>query len=75
LSKFRLNWRHAITKGIHTVFAIVLALLGLGLMVGGIITDRNGAIVIGLCVAAAGTQQWIAVKKQSKQGGKQSQDS
>jgi len=62
------------TKEIRTILAAVVALLGLGLIVGGIIADKNGAVVVGLCVAAAASQQWIAMRKQTKQGDKYSQD-
>ena len=54
------------------MLAAVAGLLGIGLMVGGIFTDKNGAVVVGLIVAAAATQQWIALRKQTKQGDKQS---
>lgn len=47
---------------------ILLVLIGLGLMVGGIITGKHGATVIGLIVAAVSIQQWIQWnKKEIKQ--------
>lgn len=45
---------------------IVLVLLGLSLMVGGIIGDKNGAVVVGICVAAAAALQWIVISKQAR---------
>lgn len=35
---------------------MILLLIGLGLMIGGIITGKHGATVIGLIVAAASVQ-------------------
>ena len=54
------------TKEIRTILVVVLVLLGLGLMVGGIILDKNGAVVVGLCVAAAAAQQWMAIRKRTR---------
>lgn len=62
------------TKTTRTVLTIIVVLLGVGLMVGGIITRKNGAVVIGLIVAAVATQQWIAIGRQRGDGGKPSQD-
>jgi hypothetical protein len=53
------------TKEVRMILATVLVLLGLGLMVGGIVTERNGAVVVGLCVAVAATYQWAVMKKRS----------
>lgn len=55
------------TKEIRIILVVVLVLLGLGLMVGGIIGDKNGAVVVGICVAAAAALQWIAISKQARQ--------
>ena len=55
-------------KGIRTILVAVLVLLGSGLIVGGIITDKSGAIVVGLCVASVATQQLIVMRNQTKQG-------
>jgi preprotein translocase subunit SecF len=52
------------TRSIRTVLTTIVVLLGVGLMVGGIITRKNGAVVVGLIVAAVATQQWIAMKRQ-----------
>jgi hypothetical protein len=38
--------------------------LGLGLIVGGIVTGKHGAVVIGLIVAAVNFQQWLKWNKQ-----------
>jgi hypothetical protein len=46
---------------------ILLVMIGLGLMVGGIITGKHGATVIGLIVAAVSVQQWIQWNKKEKQ--------
>lgn len=42
----------------HFVHGLVFV-LGLALMVGGITTDKNGAVVIGLIVAAASLGVWL----------------
>jgi len=38
---------------------ILIFVIGLGLMVGGIITGKHGAVVIGLIVAAVNFHQWL----------------
>lgn len=58
------------SKETHTILAAALTLLGLVLEVGGIIADKNGAVVIGLCVAGGAAQQWIAARKQVREGAK-----
>jgi type IV secretory pathway VirB2 component (pilin) len=58
------------TKEIRTVLVVVLVLLGLGLMVGGVIVDKNGAVVVGICVAAVAAQQWIVIRKRTGQDDK-----
>lgn len=54
------------TQEIPAILAAIVVLLGLGLMVGGIITGKNGAVVVGLCVAAVAAQRWIAMRKQRR---------
>lgn len=56
----------AMTNKIRTILSAVTALLGIVLIVGGIITDKNGAVVVGICVAAIATQQLIIGRKQAK---------
>jgi hypothetical protein len=46
------------TSASSIVFVLVLV-LGLVLMVGGIIAEKHGAVVIGLIVAAASVQQLL----------------
>jgi hypothetical protein len=46
---------------------ILLVVIGLGLMVGGIITGKHGATVIGLIVSAVSVQQWIQWNNKEKQ--------
>ena len=60
----------AMTNRIRTILSAVTVLLGIILMVGGIITDKNGAVVVGLIVSAVAVQQWITSRKQSNQGDK-----
>jgi len=58
----------AMTNRIRTILSAVTVLLGIVLMVGGIITDKNGAVVVGLIVSAVSVQQWIASRKHTSQG-------
>jgi|GEM_PF-1516258 len=53
---------------IRTVLAVITTVVGIALMVGGIVTGKHGATVVGLCVAAVATQQLIATRKQSHNG-------
>ena len=46
---------------------ILLVVIGLGLMIGGIMTGKHGATVIGLIVAAVSVQQWMQWNKKEKQ--------
>jgi len=62
------------TKAIRTVLTSIVVLLGVGLMVGGIIIRKNGAVVVGFIVAAVATQQWIAIRRQRGEGDKPFQD-
>jgi len=45
----------------------LILVVGLVLMIGGIITGKNGATVVGLIVAAVNVQQWIHWNKKEKQ--------
>ncbi|MFZ5430714.1 MAG: hypothetical protein ACOZDD_10815 [Bacteroidota bacterium] len=45
------NWRYAI-------HAFLMA-IGLGLIIGGIITGTSGAVVIGIIVSGINAQQWV----------------
>lgn len=46
---------------------ILLVVIGLVLMIGGIMTGKHGASVIGLIVAAMSVQQWMQWNKKEKQ--------
>ena len=48
---------------VHTIVLVS----GLGLMIGGIMTGKHGATVIGLIVAAVSVQQWIHWNKKENQ--------
>lgn len=51
----------------HFIHGLILA-CGLILMIGGIITGKHGATVVGLIVAAVNVQQWIQwYKKEGKE--------
>lgn len=53
-------------KLIRQIVYIMVLLIGLGLMIGGIITGKHGATVIGLIVSAVSIQQWIQWNKKEK---------
>ena len=53
----------AMTNRFRTVLSSVTVFLGIILMVGGIITNKNGAVVVGLIVSAVSVQQLIASRK------------
>jgi hypothetical protein len=53
------------SREMRMVLSAVVALMGLGLMVGGIIADKNGAVVGGMIVAGVAAQQFIAARKKS----------
>jgi hypothetical protein len=46
----------------HFIHGLILA-CGLILMIGGIVTGKHGATVVGLIVAAVNVQQWIQWNK------------
>ena len=55
---------------ICTILVFVLEALGIVLVIGGGITDKNGAIGIGLCLVSVAIQQLIVIKMQTKPGEK-----
>jgi len=48
----------------------VLLVIGLVLMIGGIMTGKNGATIVGMCVSAVNVQQWIKWNKKEKNNNK-----
>jgi hypothetical protein len=48
----------------------LILVVGLVLMIGGIITGKHGATVVGLIVATANVQQWIPWNKKEKNNNK-----
>ena len=48
----------------------LILVVGLVLMIGGIITGKHGATVVGLIVAAVNVQQWIHWNKKEKNNNK-----
>ncbi len=50
------------------ILSIVVVLLGLLLIIGGIGTEKKGAVVIGMLVAGVAAQQFITLRKQSGGG-------
>ena len=48
----------------------LILVVGLVLMIGGIITGKHGATVVGFIVAAVNVQQWIHWNKKEKNNNK-----
>jgi hypothetical protein len=48
----------------------LILVVGLVLMIGGIITGKHGAMVVGLIVAAVNVQQWIQWNKKENNNNK-----
>lgn len=57
----------AMSPEICTMLAAVVMLLGIALMIGGIITGKTGAVVIGIIVSGVAAKQLIASRKQTGQ--------
>ncbi|NSW52532.1 MAG: helix-turn-helix transcriptional regulator [Anaerolineae bacterium] len=51
------------TNNMRLFVSAVIGLLGIALIVGGIITDKDGAVVIGICVAVGAFTSTIKAKK------------
>jgi hypothetical protein len=49
----------------HFIHGLILV-CGLVLMIGGIITGKHGATVVGIIIAGVNVQQWIQWQKKSK---------
>jgi hypothetical protein len=49
---------------LRTILHIVVLLIGITLMVGGIVTGKQGASVVGLICAAVSVQQWMKWSKE-----------
>jgi hypothetical protein len=48
---------------IRTILHVVVLLVGIALLVGGIVTGKHGATVVGLICAAVSVQQWMKWSK------------
>lgn len=47
-----------------------LLVIGLVLMIGGVVTGKHGATVVGMCVSAVNVQQWVKRSKKEKNNNK-----
>ena len=47
----------------RTSLHIVVLLMGIALMVGGIVTGKHGATVVGIIIAGVSVQQWMKWNK------------
>jgi uncharacterized membrane protein YczE len=48
---------------LRTSLHIVVLLMGIALMVGGIVTGKHGATVVGIIIAGVSVQQWMKWNK------------
>ena len=55
---------------LRTLIYVVVLLMGLALMIGGIITGKHGATVVGVIVSGVSVQQWMKWTKERSQGNK-----
>jgi uncharacterized membrane protein YczE len=44
---------------LRTLIHVVVLLMGLALMIGGIVTGKHGATVVGVIVSGVSVQQWM----------------
>ena len=56
----------AMENKIKSVLVLVVLVLGVVLMVGGIITEKYGAVVVGICVAAGASVQLVTTYRKKK---------
>jgi len=55
---------------LRTLLHVVVLLMGIALMVGGIVTGKHGATVVGLLCAAVSVQQWMKWSKERSRDSK-----
>ena len=55
---------------LRTLLHVVVLLMGIALMVGGIVTGKHGATVVGLICAAVSVQQWMKWSKERSRDSK-----
>jgi len=58
---------------IRPIVHIIVLLMGLGLIIGGIIVNKYGAVVVGIIAAAVNVQQWMNWNKQRSNSEKNKQ--
>ena len=51
-------------KPFRQIIHAVILVIGLVLMIGGIVTGKHGATVVGIIISAVNVQQWIVLNKQ-----------
>lgn len=54
------------TAKVQTMLTVLVVLLGLGLMIGGIVTHKYGGVVVGLIAAAAAARRLMAPPAQGE---------
>ncbi len=59
------NKESAMSSNIRIILSAITVILGIVLMIGGIITDKNGAVVVGLCASVAAVTHWVITNRQS----------
>lgn len=51
---------------------VILFVVGIALMIGGVVTRKHGASIVGLIVAAVNYWQWSARRRQASAGDRRS---
>lgn len=46
-----------------SIITLIVTLLGIGLMIGGIVTEKHGATVIGIIVAGVSARYWLTARR------------
>lgn len=52
------------------VLALVIIILGILLILGGILTGKHGATVVGICISGVAAQRYIVLRKKKSDIGK-----
>jgi hypothetical protein len=55
----------------QTVLEVVVVILGIVLMIGGIVTGKHGATVVGVIISGVAVQRVMALRKRGQSGDKQ----
>jgi len=53
-------------KPLRQIFHVIILVIGIVLMIGGIVTGKHGATVVGIIISAVNVQQWLPWNKSQK---------